>query len=305
MTDIIVVGGGVAGMTAALNALRNGKSVLLLEQETIGGQIATSPKVENLPSITQISGSDFTDKLFEQITNLGASFELETVEKIEKNGDVFAVKTDYQTHECKVVVLANGVKHRHIGIDREEELLGKGVYYCAICDGAFYKDQEVALIGDANSALQYAIMLAGICKKVKLYTLFDKFFGDDILVKAVKSKDNIEITMGVSLVEFLGEEKLTGLKFKQTYGEETFTVDVPAVFIAIGQVPNNKSFENLVELDKNGYYVSDESCTTKTPGVFVAGDCRAKKMRQVTTAVADGAICGISASLYIDSLNVK
>lgn len=301
MYDIIIVGAGAAGMTAALYALRNGKTVLVLESESLGGQIATSPRLENFPSIKEISGEAFADNLFEQITDLGAETEIEKVEKIEKENGVFKVKTEYNEYEGKSVVIATGVKHKHLKTDRED-LVGKGVYYCAICDGAFYKGKEVAVIGDGNTALQYALLLAGYCKKVYVYTLFDKFFGDARLVKVLKSKENIEVRPNTSVIGFEGENELTAILYKDKDGNVN-KHEIPAVFVAIGQIPDNKKFENLVDLDKDGYIIADESCKTKTEGLFVAGDCRTKAVRQVATAVADGAVAATNASVYLESLD--
>lgn len=300
MLDLIIIGAGTAGMTSALYALRSGKSVLILEKENVGGQIAFSPRVENFPSIMQISGSDFSNNLFEQVTELGAEFELEEVLKIEKENNIFKVTTDYNEYTSKAVVIATGAKHRHINVPGEEELIGNGVSYCAVCDGAFYKGEEVALIGDANTALQYSILLSNYCKKVYVLTLFDRFFGEYNLVETLKKKENVEIHHNLNLKQFIGKDKLEGLVFENTQTKEEFRLNINAVFIAIGQVPDNKAFTNLVDLDKNGYVIADENLETKTPGLFVAGDCRVKKIRQLTTAVSDGATTAINAVSYID-----
>lgn len=302
MYDIIVIGAGAAGMTAALYALRNGKTVLVLEGESLGGQIATSPRLENYPSIKEISGEQFADNLFEQITSLGAEVEIDKVIGIEKKDGVFTVKTEYRDYQSKSVIIAAGVKHKHLRTKSErDDLVGKGVYYCAICDGAFYKGKEVMVIGDANTALQYALLLSGYCKKVYVYTLFDKFFGDARLVKALRAKDNIEVRPNTSVTDFLGDTELKAVEYKDKDGN-ILTHEIPAVFVAIGQVPDNKAFSNLVDLDKDGYIVSDENCKTKTEGLFVAGDCRTKAVRQVATAVADGAVAATNASVYLESL---
>lgn len=303
MYDIIVVGAGASGMTAALYALRNGKSVLVLEGESLGGQIATSPRLENYPSIKEISGEQFADNLFEQITALGAELEIDKVTEIIKNGEGdFTVKTEYSEFKGKSVIIATGVKHKHLRTkDDRDDLVGKGVYYCAICDGAFYKDKEVALVGDANTALQYALLLSSYCKKVYMYTLFDKFFGDERLQRAVRAKDNIEIRPNTSVLNYIGDKELTAIEYKDADGEIK-RHEIPAVFIAIGQVPDNKAFTNVVDLDKDGYILADETCRTKTKGVFVAGDCRTKPVRQVATAVADGAVASTQASIYLESL---
>lgn len=303
MVDIIVIGGGAAGMTAALYARRNGKSVLVLEGESLGGQIATSPRLENFPSIKEISGEAFADNLFEQIVDLGAEVEIEKAVSIEKRADKsFLVRTEYNEYAAKSVIIAAGVKHKHLKTKHDrEDLVGKGVYYCAVCDGPFYKGREVAVVGDANSALQYALLLSGYCKKVYMYTLFDKFFGDESLVKALRAKDNIEVRPNTSVVDFIGEEELTAIEYTDKDGN-LCRQEIPAVFVAIGQVPDNAAFANVADLDDAGYIAADESCRTKTEGLFVAGDCRTKAVRQVSTAVSDGAIAATNASLYLESL---
>ena len=303
MYDLIVIGAGAAGMTSALYALRNSKTVLVLESESLGGQIANSPRLENYPSIKEISGEQFAENLYDQITSHGADLEIEKVVAIEKLGEGnFKVKTEYNEYFSKSVVIASGVKHKHLRTKSDrEDLVGKGVYYCAICDGAFYKGQEVAVIGDANTALQYSLLLASYCKKVYIYTLFDKFFGDKAHVKALMSKDNIEWRPNTSVIDFIGEDELKAIEYKDADGNIK-THELPAVFVAIGQVPDNKAFENLVDIDKMGYIIADESCKTKTEGLYVAGDCRTKAVRQVATAVSDGAIAATNACLYIESL---
>ena len=304
MYDLIVIGAGAAGMTSALYALRNGKTVLVLESESLGGQIATSPKLENFPSIKEISGEQFADNLYEQISHHGAEVEIEKVIGVEKEGKIFTVKTEYNEYQSKTVVIASGVKHKHLRTkSNRDDLVGRGVYYCAICDGPFYKDREVAIIGDANTALQYSLLLSGYCKKVYVYTLFDKFFGDKMLIKALRSKENIEVRPNTSVIDFIGEDELTAIEYKDSDGEIK-RHEIPAVFIAIGQVPDNSAFANLVDLDKDGYIISDETCKTKTEGLFVAGDCRTKAIRQVSTAVADGAIAATNASVYLESLDI-
>ena len=303
MYDVIIIGAGAAGMTSALYALRNGKSVLLLESESLGGQIATSPRLENYPSIKEISGEAFADNLFEQISALGAEVEIEKAERIEKRADkIFSVKTEYNEYEAKSVIIASGVKHKHLKTkSNRDDLVGKGVYYCAICDGAFYKGKEVAVIGDANTALQYSLLLASYCKKVYVYTLFDKFFGDAQLVKALRAKENIEVRPNTAVTDFIGDTELKAIEYTDKDGN-VCRHEIPAVFVAIGQVPDNAAFADLADLDKDGYIVADENCKTKTEGLFVAGDCRTKPVRQVATAGADGAIAATNASIYLESL---
>lgn len=300
--DIIVIGAGPAGMTAALNCLRAGKTVLVLESDSFGGQIAYSPRVENFPSYQKIAGAELMDKLYEQITEWGAQIELEKAESIVKNDKSFTLTTDYNTYECKSIILATGVKPRKIGVEREDELVGSGVSYCALCDGAFYTGEDVVVIGDANTALQYSLVLSGYCKSVHICTLFDKFFGDKALLDLVLARPNVKYTHNLSLKEFIGKDELEALRFENTVTHEQVVVNAKCAFICIGQVPNNKAFENLVQLDRAGYIVADENCTTSCEGIFVAGDCRTKKIRQLVTAASDGSIAAFNACNYVDSL---
>jgi thioredoxin reductase (NADPH) len=296
--DILIIGGGPAAMTAALYSLRAGKKVKLLEKENFGGQIADSPRVENFPSIKVVSGLDFANNLFEQITSLGADFDLDEAKSLTKEGDLFTVQGNFGQYQAPAVILATGVKHRHLGIPGESELTGHGVSYCAVCDGPFYTGKDVLVIGDANSALQYAIMLAGYCKSVTLVTLFDRFFADEVLVKGLLSLKNVTIYHEWNALHFNGTDKLTSVSFENTKTHEKKDFVCEGAFIAIGQVPDNERFGNLVEL-KKGYIVTDESMATKTPGLYAAGDCRDKKIRQLTTAANDGAIASISAANYL------
>lgn len=300
MYDTIIIGSGVAGMAAAIYALRNNKSVLILECSGVGGQIAYSAKVENLPSYRTVSGAEFSQKIFEQILDLGAQFEMEEVLDVEKKGDNFVVTTDYGVHEGKTVVVATGVKQKHIGIENEEKLLGKGVYYCAICDGAFYKDREVAVIGDGNTAMQSAILLSAICKKVYVLTWFDKFFGDEGNETALRKLKNVEILPNTSVVDFVGEDSLESLLVENRLDKTRFNLDVPAVFVAIGQIPDNKKFEKIVTLDDHGYIVTDDKMQTGVEGAFAAGDCRQKNYRQLLTAMNDGAIAALGVVDYVN-----
>lgn len=304
MTDVLIIGGGAAGMTAALYALRNGKSVTVFEQETIGGQIASSPRVENFPTHKRISGLELSEKLYDQITDLGAELELARVKSVikEEEGKFRLETEDGDVFYGKSVIIAAGVKHKHINLPREEEFTGKGISYCAVCDGAFYTGEDVALIGDGNTALQYGILLSEYCRKVYVCTWFDKFFGDEALVKVLRKLPNVEIIPNVSLSALNGEEELSSLTFTRREENTTFDLSVKGCFIAIGQIPDNKAFENLVALDENGYIAADETGTTKTSGVFAAGDCRTKKIRQLTTAVGDGANAAMNACSYITTL---
>ena len=289
-------------MTAALYALRNNKSVLVLEKEAFGGQIATSPRLENYPTIESISGSEWADRLFEQITNLGAEFELEDVKSVEKIDNIFHVKTNYGEHEALAVIIANGVKPRKMGLPNEDDLVGKGVSYCAVCDGPFYKGKEIYLIGDANTALQYALLLSGYCPRVHMLTLFDKLFGDQILIDRVLQTENIDIRHNLllkKLVEKNGE--LVAIELEDTLSKEKVKFETNNCFIAIGQVPQNEFLKDILELD-HGFIKTNESMATSIPGLFAAGDTRVKENKQVITACNDGAIAAMSAVKYINTL---
>jgi thioredoxin reductase (NADPH) len=300
--DILIIGGGPAAMTAALYSLRSGRSVKLLERENFGGQIADSPRVENFPSVKSVSGLEFSNDMFEQITSLGADFDLAEAQAIEKTSNGFAVKCDSSSFESKAVIIATGVKHRHLGIPGERQYLGHGVSYCAVCDGPFYAGKDVVVIGDANSALQYVILLATQCPHVTLVTLFDRFFADEILVKGLPSLKNLTIFHNLASTAFKGNGTvLSSVSFEDTKTKAKKEIPCAACFVAIGQIPDNERFSNFVDLQK-GFIVTDESMTTKTPGIFACGDCRNKKIRQLTTACSDGAIAALSASDFLYSL---
>ena len=301
MIDVIVVGGGPAGMGVALNLLRAGRDVLILECNAFGGQMATSPRLENIPGTVSISGLEFSDKLFEQITELGAQFELETVTGIEKKEQGFIVKTDWNTYECNAVVLANGCDHRKMGLPKEDELVGHGISYCAVCDGAFYVGHEACIIGDANTALQYALMLGNYCPKVHIFALFNRLFADQILIDRVRNDAKYDVTFNVALQEFIGEDELKGLRFKNTQTEEEFTIETNNVFIAIGQIPHNEPFKDLIELDK-GFVVTNELMETSVPGIFAIGDTRKKTVRQVITALGDASVAAVMVDRYLRNL---
>ena len=298
-SEILIIGGGPAAMTAALYSLRAGRSVRMIEKENFGGQIADSPRVENFPSLKSISGLEFSSNLFDQVTSLGAEFELDEAQKIEKDGDVFLVKGSSNEYRAKSVIIATGVKHRHLNIAGEDKYLGHGVSYCAVCDGPFYAGKPVMVIGDANSALQYAILLASQCPHVDVVTLFDKFFAEEYLVKGLKALPNVSIYHNLSSTSFNGDgSKLTSVSFVDTKTKEKKEFNVDAAFVAIGQIPDNQRFENVAELQK-GFILTDDTMATKTEGVFACGDCRDKKVRQLTTACGDGAIAALSASNYV------
>jgi len=302
MHDIIIVGGGPAGLTAAIYALRANKTVLIIEKNGFGGQIAYSPKVENIPGFACVSGSEFADLLTEQAMNLGADVELETVTAVEKNGDGFIVKTlEESAFEGKSVILALGVKHRMLGLEGEEELIGRGLSFCAVCDGAFYEGQDVAMIGGGNSALQEALLLSDICKSVTVIQNLSDFTGEKKLSEALLAKENVTVYFDSIVTEYKHNGgDLCGLAFRNEKTGEESSIEVTGTFLAVGLIPENEAFAEFAALNDYGYFESLEDCATKTEGLFVAGDCRSKSIRQVVTAAADGAIAATAACRYLE-----
>ena len=299
MYDIIVVGAGPAGLTAGLYARRAEKSVLLIERSTFGGQVTYSPKIENYPGYVSLSGNELADKMVEQVLEQGADVEMDTVTEIRDEGSVKRVITENGEYEARAVIIATGVKHRMLGLAGEQELVGKGISFCAVCDGAFYRDMTVAVIGGGNSALQEAILLSDGCKKVYVIQNLDTFTGEASLFNRLREKDNVELIMGTVVTDLVSDGELRAIRIKNNNGQEN-ELKVDGMFIAIGLIPNNAPFSALAELNDYGYFASDESCTTKTAGIFVAGDCRSKTIRQITTATADGASAALAACRYLE-----
>ena len=301
MYDIIIIGGGPAGLTAAIYALRANKSVLILEKGSFGGQITYSPKVENIPGFVSVTGNEFAEKLVEQALELGAEIEPTEVFSI-KDGEVKTVVTEDGDFEAKAVIIATGAKHRLLGIENEENLIGNGISFCAVCDGAFYKDQEVAVIGGGNSALQEAILLSDVASKVYVVQNLDFLTGEKKLAQQLYSKENVEIITGSVVKAVNGAEELESIVITKTADGQDRTIETKGMFVAIGLIPQNAPFSDVIGLDSYGYADADESCTTQTKGIFVAGDCRKKRIRQVATACSDGAIAALAACDYIDSM---
>lgn len=300
MYDIVIVGGGTAGMTAAIYGLRAGKKVLLIEGTTFGGQITLSPHVENYPGIAGMSGNEFATALVEQVTGLGGELEYTKVTAVKKDGGNKIVVTEDGEISCKTVILATGVTHRHLGVAREEELVGAGVSYCAVCDGAFFKGSEVAVIGGGSTALQDAVILSESCSHVYVVHRRDAFRGENHLVKTLEQKENVSFVLDSMVVELGGDETVESITVLNKKTGEKSELKVEGVFIAVGQKPNNEQFEDIVKLNEYGYILAAEDCMTSAPGVFAAGDCRTKEVRQLTTAAADGAVAAIAACKYID-----
>lgn len=297
MYDIVVIGGGPAGLTAALYAARAGKKVMIVESNAFGGQIATAPRVENFPGVNEIAGAELADKMFEQTVAHGVEFDMGKG-AVSKTANGFTVTTEYGSYDCLAVVVATGVSHKKLGVASEDK---QGVCYCAVCDGAFYKDKKVCVVGDGNSAAQYALYLAEMCSEVHLLTMFDKLFCDKELIDRIVANDKILWTKNVSVTEILGEDKVEGVVYRDADGAITYA-DTDAIFVAIGQEPHNGQFADLIALDDKGYVVAGEDCKTTCAGIFVAGDCRTKSMRQCATAVSDGAIAGFSAAMFVDKI---
>lgn len=298
MYDIIIIGGGPAGLTAATYARRAGRSVLVIEKHAFGGQITWSPKVENFPSVLSISGTELGDRLLEQAMEHGAEVELDEVTGVSLDGDIKRVHTESGAEfECRALIIATGARPRMLGIEREDELVGSGVCYCAVCDGAFYKGHPVAVNGGGNSALQDALLLSEKCSRVYLIHRRSAFRGEAKLVEALRGRENVEFVLNASIVGLTGGGELEGVVVEQDGARREIPVD--GLFVAIGHAPDNGVFAPLMDLTESGYADSGEDCTTRTPGVFVAGDCRRKSVRQLTTAMADGSAAALAACGYL------
>ena len=302
MYDVIIIGAGTAGLSASIYTSRAGKSTLLLEGYLPGGQIITSKEIENYPGIKHISGADFASALYEQALSLGASMKYESAISIESFSDKKVVKTNQSTYECKSIIIATGATKRSLGLDKEKELTGLGVSYCAICDGAFFKGKEVAVVGAGNTAVEDAIFLSAYCKKVYLIHRKDSLRAESRLVETLEARENVSFILESVITKLHGSKRLEGIDIRNKSHREAF-LPIEGLFVAIGQIPANDFCSNIVALDPAGYVIADEDCKTNAEGIFVAGDCRTKMIRQLTTASSDGTIAGLAACEYIDSLN--
>lgn len=288
-------------MTAAVYGQRAGKRTVIIEGMSYGGQITVSPKVENYPGIASVSGAEFSMNLLDQAMSLGAETELEQVKGIREEDGVKVIETGGKEYSCRTVIIATGVTHRHLGLEKEEKLLGAGVSYCATCDGAFFKGKDVAVIGGGNTALQDADFLSNYCNKVYLVHRRDEFRGEAGLVGPLKKKENVEFVLSAVVKDIAGENVVEGLILNNKKTGEDFRIPVSGVFVAIGQVPKNEAFADAVKLDDSGFVLAGEDCLTSAPGIFAAGDCRTKEVRQLTTAAADGAVAALAACSYISA----
>ncbi len=301
MYDIIVIGAGTAGMTAAIYARRADKSVLILESGAYGGQIINTPDIANYPVEAHISGFDFATKLYEQTVALGAEFAFERAERIEINGDIKTVATADNAYEAKAVIIATGSSNRKLGLGNEEKLVGRGVSYCATCDGMFFKGKTVAVAGGGNTAVEDALYLSNLAEKVYLIHRREGFRADKSTLDRLRKRKNVEFMLNRNVTKLIADKKLTAIEVTDRDGAVT-TLAVDGLFVAVGRIPENESFASLLDLDQSGYAISDETCKTKTPGVFVAGDNRQKELRQLVTAASDGAIAASEAVKYLNTL---
>lgn len=301
MYDIVIVGAGTAGMSATIYGVRSGKKVLLLEEKNYGGQIVNTPEVENYPGIIKTSGFEFATNLFNQAKSLGAEIKYEKALKIEDNGTLKTIVTNKNTYEAKTVIIATGAKNRQLRLENEKKLIGSGVSYCATCDGMFFRGRDVAVVGGGNTALEDAMFLSNYCNKVYIIHRRDKLRGEDKIAKAISEKENIQLVWNSNVIKILGDNQVEGITVKNSVDGSEKNIKVSGLFIAVGQEPDNYDFQSVIKLDEKGYVIAGEDCRTETNGIFTAGDCRTKSVRQLTTAASDGAVAAIGACEYIDT----
>ena len=300
MYDIIIVGAGPAGLTAAIYASRALKKTLVLEALSYGGQIVNTPEIDNYPTAAHISGFDFATKLYNQAKELGGEIKFEKVVEIKNNKDSKEVITNKNKYVAKTVIIATGNKNRQLDVENETKLVGKGVSYCATCDGNFYKNKTVAVVGGGNTALEDALYLSNIAKKVYLIHRRDEFRADGKTVATIKEKENVEIIYNSNITKINGEEKLESIEVTNKIDNKQKTIKIDGLFVAVGRIPENESFKNLVNTDETGYIVAGEDCITNVKGIFVAGDIRTKELRQLVTATSDGAMASTKAINYLN-----
>ena len=294
MEDIIIIGGGPAGLTAAIYVQRAGKQCLVIEAGAFGGQIITTSNVVNYPGIKSFAGADFALELYNQAKDFGAKFKTAKVVGIDIEGDIKIVKTNKGDFQTKAIIIATGASSRPLGLENENKFLGKGLSYCATCDGGFYKGKDVAVVGGGNTAFEDALYLADICNKVYLIHRRNEFRAAETTVEALKEKKNVEFVLEANVTDVLGEKTLEKIVVTKNSGEK-IELEIAGLFVAVGQVPSNNAFSNVLKLDKMGYVIAGEDCKTEVPGIFVAGDCRTKMLRQLVTAEGDGAVAAINA----------
>lgn len=300
MYDIIVVGAGPAGLTSAIYGRRALKKILVLEAISYGGQILTATKIDNYPGMPGVSGYEFATALYNQAINLGAQIKIEKVIDIKDEKEYKEVITNKNSYKCKALILAAGCDNRHLGIEREKELTGKGISYCATCDGNFYKEKNVAVAGGGNTALEDAVYLSDIAKKVYLIHRRDEFRGEKALVEQLKSKKNVEFVLNSNVTKLIGEDTLRQIEVTDK-DKNKRNIEVSGLFIAVGKIPENENFKKIIKINDNGYIEASENCHTNVEGIFAPGDIRVKTLRQLVTAESDGAIAAMEAIKYINS----
>lgn len=300
--EIIIIGGGPAGITAGIYALRANKKILILEKTGIGGKIISSPLIENYPGIKEIKGLELSENLYKQIIELGGEIKNEEVIKIEDQGKIKKVITKNETYECIAIIIATGTQYKTLGLEKEEQFIGKGISFCAVCDGNFYKGKAVAVIGGGNTAITNALELTNICEKVYIIQISDSLTAEPILINQLKEKQNVEILYKTSIKRIIGEEKLSGIEIEKNGQNSILTID--GVFVSIGQIPEtNIAKQAKIEVNQEEYINVNENYMTNQKGIFAAGDCTSKKVRQLTTAVNDGTIAALTAIEYINHLS--
>lgn len=298
--DLLVIGSGPAGVTASIYAARANKSVLVIEKEAFGGLITHSPKIENYPGFPSISGLELADQFISQAMNLGVNFEFDNIQEVIKTKEGFTLVGENGQYNGLAVIIATGSKHRHLGLPKEEELTGHGISYCAVCDGPFYTGKDIIVVGGGNSAMQEAILLSGYCKSVLMVQNLDKLTGEASSAELIEKTDNINVIYNKVVVELCGPDTLEAIIVEDVNTKEREKITTDGIFVAIGQVADNEPFKNVCNLDKAGFIISNDSCTSEVEGIFVAGDCRQKRIRQISTAISDGTIAAVEAIKYLD-----
>ena len=298
--DVVIIGAGTAGMTAAIYARRASKTVLLIEAKSYGGQIINTPHIDNYPANPGISGYDFATAIFEQVKASGAEIVFDKAVNI-VDGKIKKVLTENGEYEGKAVIIATGSENRKLGVEGEDMLVGRGVSYCATCDGAFFRGKKVAVVGGGNTALEDALYLSDIAETVYLIHRRDGFRGDEATVENLKNRKNVVFVLNSRVTKLTAEKRLKSIEVTDNNGNVT-EIEVNGLFVAVGRIPENQNFSSVIELDPAGYAVSGEDCKTKTPGIFVAGDNRAKELRQLVTAAADGAAAATEAVKYLNTI---
>ena len=307
MYDIIIVGAGPAGMTACIYACQARKKVLLLEKSVYGGQIVIADKVKNYPGFEEISGYEYANKLYNQVKKFNPDIKFEEVLQINNNDDFKEIITSKNSYKSKTVIIATGSKNRKLGLNNEDNLIGKGISYCATCDGMFFKDKIVAIYGGGNNAIDEALYLSDIVNKLYVIYRGKEFKIDSINLEKLKERKNVEFLLNSNIIDIVGKNSLESIIIKNNETNKENTLNLNGLFIAIGHIPVSSMCNNLVNTDKNGYIIANEDCLTNVEGIFTAGDVRIKSVRQLTTACSDGTVAALNAFKYINkkAIDVK